>query len=62
VEQLEQKLEADHHGSDSELAAELTAMELTERMSGSQLTQLKTGLRAQNPRPRWRLWLMLRPS
>jgi VWFA-related protein len=45
VEQLEQKLEADHHGSDSELAAELTAMELTERMSGSQLTQLKTGLR-----------------
>ena len=44
VEQLEQRLGAAHHGSDSELAAELTGMELTERMSGAQLAQWKAGL------------------
>lgn len=44
VEQLEQRLEAAHHRPDSELAAELTGMELTERMSGAQLVQWKAGL------------------
>ena len=44
VEQLEQKLGAAHHGSDSKLAAELTGMDLTERMSGAQLAQWNAGL------------------
>ena len=45
VAQLEQSLSALHSGPDSEIAGQLSVLELTERLRAAMLTGLKAGYR-----------------